>query len=107
MFNRSETYLCGGKPSKDTLQDLSETFDVGRREHDIVENRRNLHRQVRYPVFPTVGITGARFEVAGATTSAPHPDLANDEGSRSIVVRWIQLHQQLGLPPISDLREVP
>lgn len=74
---------------------------MGRREHGIVVTRRNPHRQVRYPVFPTVEIIGTRIEVAGVATSVPHPVLGSDEGSLPIVVRWIQL--PYGIQALPDL----
>ena len=88
---------------------------MGRREGGIVATRKNLHRQVRYPVFPTAKIIGTSVEIASVTTSVPHPVLGNDEGSRSIVTKLIRLppsiqvpglHRQLSLPTFADFREV-
>ena len=109
-------YLWRGKLSEDLLQDLGKALDVCRWENSIVTARRNLHRQVRYPVLPTVEVVSPGVEVAGMTASVPRPILGDNKGSRSIVARWVQfphgiqvlsdIHRQLGFPLLADLREV-
>ena len=67
-------------------------------------------------MLPTVKVVSTGIKVAGVSTSIPNTVLGNNEGSRSIIMRGIQLphrvqvlpdlRRELTLPLLTNLREV-
>jgi hypothetical protein len=67
-------------------------------------------------VLPTEKVVGTGVKVAAMSTLVPNTVLGNHQGSRSIVIRRVHLphpvqalpdlHREIGLPLLTDLREV-
>jgi hypothetical protein len=103
LFNRSEIYLYGEKLSKDTLQDLSETFDMNRRERGIVATRRKkLSPSSLIPRVPNRRDHWHRRPSRWCDDFCTTPGPRKERGWPSVAMRWIQLPPNIlvlpGLP---------